>query len=95
MTTAVPRAGLYPEETMTRITIDVPDEVAERVAEAAARDGVALEDLAGQVVVESFSPRRPLSIIGIGASGQTGGSVAEGHKEFRRTHFADKTACDV
>lgn len=80
---------------MTRITIEVPDDVAERVAEAAAREGVALEDLVGQAVVESFPPRPGLSIIGIGASGQTGASLAEGHKALRRAHFAGKTARDV
>lgn len=85
----------YPGEAMTRITIEVPDEVAARVAEAAAREGVALEDLAGRAVVESFPLRRRLSIIGIGGSGQSGGSVAESHRELRRAHFAGKTASDV
>jgi hypothetical protein len=80
---------------MTRLTIEVPDEVAERVAQAAAREGVAPEDLAGQAVIESFPPRRTLSFIGIGASGDDGGDIARRHKEIRRAHFAAKTASDV
>ncbi len=61
---------------MTRITIEVPDDVAERVAEAAAREGVALEALAGKVVVESFPPRRRLSFAAVGSS-KTGRHAAE------------------
>lgn len=80
---------------MTRITIEVPDDVAERVNAAAAELGVAPEALAGQVVVEQFPARRRLSFIGIGSSGQSGTSIAEQHKEARRAHFADKTASDV
>lgn len=89
------RWWFYAGEAMTRITIEVPDDVAERVNAAAAERGVAPEALAGQVVVESFPPRRKLSFIGIGSSGQPGPSVAERHKEIRREHFADKTASDV
>lgn len=80
---------------MTRITIEVPDEVAQRVAEAAAREGVALEALAGQVVVEQFPPRRKLGFVGIGASGEGGGDVARRHQEIIAEHFATKTASDV
>ena len=80
---------------MTRWTIELDDEVAERVAREAAERGVAPEALAGEVVTEHFPVPRKLSFIGIGASGQRGESVAERRKEIRRTHFADKTASDV
>lgn len=80
---------------MTRITIELADEVAERVSNAAAARGVAPEELAGEVLAEQFPPRRNLGFIGIGSSAQSGGSIAEGHKQLRRDHFADKTASDV
>jgi hypothetical protein len=57
---------------MTRITIEVPDDVAERVNAAAAERGVPTEQLAGEAVVEKFPPRRRLSFIGLGHSAQTG-----------------------
>ena len=78
---------------MTRLTIEVPDDVAERVAEAAAERGVASEELVGQVVAESFPARRRLSFIGMGRSGRS--DTAERHQEIIREAFADKTAADV
>lgn len=78
---------------MTRLTIEVPDEVAERVADAAAQRGVAPEQLVGQMVTEQFPARRRLSFIGIGRSGNT--DTAERHKDIIRETFADKTASDV
>lgn len=80
---------------MTKLTIEVPDDVAQRVADAAADRGLAPEALAGEVVAERFPPRRKLGFIGIGSSGQRGESVADRHKEVRRAHFADKTASDA
>lgn len=53
---------------MTRITIEVPDDVAERVNAAAAEQGVAPEALAGQVVVEQFPARRQLGFVALGSS---------------------------
>jgi hypothetical protein len=53
---------------MTRITIEVPDDVAERVNAAAAEAGVAPEALAGQVVVEQFPARRRLGFVALGSS---------------------------
>lgn len=78
---------------MTRLTIEVPDDVAERVADAAAQQGVAPEQLVGRVVSEQFPPRRRLSFIGIGRSGRT--DTAERHKEIIRETFGDKAADDV
>lgn len=80
---------------MTKLTIEVPDDVAKRVADAAAERGVAPEALAGEVLVERFPVRPTLGFIGIGSSGQHGESVAEHHDEIRRAHFAEKTAGDV
>jgi predicted transcriptional regulator len=53
---------------MTRITIEVPDEVAERVNAAAAEQGIAPEALAGRAVEQQFPPRRKLSFAAIGSS---------------------------
>jgi methionyl-tRNA synthetase len=78
---------------MTRLTIEVPDDVAARVADAAAQRGVAPEQLVGQMVSEQFPSRRRLSFISIGRSGRT--DTAERHKEIIREAFADKTADDV
>lgn len=80
---------------MTRITIEVPDDVAERVNAAAAERGVAPEQLAGQAVAEQFPARRRLGFIGIGDSGDNGGDIGRRHHEIIRDAFADKTARDV
>ena len=80
---------------MTKLTIEVPDDVAQRVADAAAERGVAPEKLAGEVLAEQFPAHRGPSFIGIGASGQRGESVAEQHKEIRQDSFADTSAGDV
>ncbi len=76
-----------------RFTIEVPDDVAERVAGAAAERGVAAEELASQVLAEQFPARRRLSFIGMGHSGHT--DTASRHKELRREAFSNKTARDV
>jgi hypothetical protein len=46
---------------MTRITIEVPDDVA-------AREGVAPESLASKIVTESVPARRRLGFVGLGRS---------------------------
>jgi hypothetical protein len=53
---------------MTRITIEVPDDVAERIAAAAAERGVAAEELVGEMAVEQFPPRRKLGFASLGRS---------------------------
>ena len=55
---------------MTRLTIEVPDDVAVRVANEAAQRGLAPEMLVGQVVTKTFSPGRKLGFIGLGHSGR-------------------------
>jgi hypothetical protein len=56
---------------VTQVHLELPPEVSERVADEAARRGVAPEDLIVEVVAERFSPPRPLGIIGLGASGRS------------------------
>jgi predicted transcriptional regulator len=79
---------------MTTITIELPDDLADRVSNAATERGVAPEQLARDALAEQFPPPRHLSIIGIGASGAAE-PIAEQHKEIRRGQFSDKTAPDV
>lgn len=61
---------------MTKLTIEAPDEVGQRVADAAAERGVAPEQLAGQVVAEQFGARRRhLAFAAVGASGSPRGAA--------------------
>lgn len=53
---------------MTKLTIEVPDDVAKRVADAAAERGVAPEALAGEVLAEQFPARRKLGFVSLGRS---------------------------
>jgi hypothetical protein len=53
---------------MTRLTVEIPDEVAARVAAVAAERGIAPEDLAGQILAESFSGSRRLGFVALGRS---------------------------
>lgn len=78
---------------MTKLTIEVPDDVAERMRAAAAERGVATETVAGEVLVEQFPPRRKLGFIGLGHSGNTDTSrrVKELRKELADQKFAEMT----
>lgn len=61
---------------MTKLTIEVPDEVAQRVADAAAQRGLAPEEVAGEAVAEKFSiHRRHLAFAGVGASRSSRGAA--------------------
>jgi predicted transcriptional regulator len=51
---------------MTKLSVEVPDDVAQRVAAAAAERGVAPEAMAAQVLAQSFPARRRLGFIGMG-----------------------------
>lgn len=53
---------------MTRWTIEVDDDVAKRVADAATERGVAPEAVAAEAVTEKFPPRRKLSFASLGRS---------------------------
>lgn len=67
---------------MTKLTIEVSDDVAQRVADAAAAQGVAPEQLAGEAVSEKFPPRRKLGFVGLGHSGRS--DLSGRVKELRR-----------
>ena len=63
-------------ETVTRITIEVPDDVAERMKAAAAERGVATEQLLGEVAAEQFpARRRRLAFAAVGASRSSRGAA--------------------
>lgn len=53
---------------MTRWTIEVDDDVAKRVVDAAAERGIAPEELACQVLAERFPARRTLGFVSLGRS---------------------------
>ena len=68
---------------MTRLTIEVPDEVAQRVVGGCRGErGVAPEALVAEAVTERFPPRRQLGFIGLGHSGE--GDLSGRVKELRR-----------
>lgn len=69
-----PRPGLTLER-MTRITIEVADDVAERLHAAAAGRGVATEQLLSEVAAAQFPPRRRLAFAAVGPSGSTRGAA--------------------
>ncbi|MGH9154502.1 MAG: hypothetical protein ACRD1K_01290 [Acidimicrobiales bacterium] len=75
---------------MTRLTIDLEDEIAQRVADAAASRGVAPETVAAETVSERFAARHPLSFVGIGHSGR--GDLSRRVKELRQQAFLNKSA---
>lgn len=75
---------------VTRLTIEVDDKVAQRVAEAAAERGVPPEQLAGEVVAERFPPRRKLGFVGLGRSGR--GDLSSRVKELRAEVAKEKLA---
>lgn len=65
---------------MAKLTVELDDEVAKRVLDAAAERGVAPEAVAAEAVSERFPPRRRLSFIGMGRSGHT--DTARRHDEI-------------
>lgn len=75
---------------MTRWTIEIDDEVAKRVAAAAADRGVAPEQLAGEAVTEKFAPRRRFAFVGMGHSGRE--DLSAHMRELRAELAAEKTA---
>lgn len=61
---------------MTKLTIEVDEDVAKRLAEAAADRGVAPETVASEAVTEKFPPRRKLGFVSLGRS-RSGRRAAE------------------
>lgn len=70
------------------MTVDLPEELAARLAELAAQRGVTPETLIVEAI-EAHLPKPP-SFIGIGASGR--GDLSERHKEIRRELIAERRA---
>ncbi|MCA1695165.1 MAG: ribbon-helix-helix domain-containing protein, partial [Actinobacteria bacterium] len=68
---------------MTRMTLELPDDLADRIETAAAERGLAPAQLAREAIAKEFALRRPLTFVGIGSSGHGEGS-AERHKDVRR-----------
>ena len=58
----------YTGGAMTKLTIELDEGVAKRVAELAADRGVAPETLAAEAVAEKFPPRRKLGFVSLGRS---------------------------
>lgn len=78
---------------MTKLSVEVPDDVAQRVAVAAAERGVAPEAMAAEVLAQSFPARRRLGFIGIGRSAHD--DTSERHKEVIAEAFAHKSSNEV
>jgi len=76
---------------MAKLTIELEDEVAKRVADEAADRGVAPEELAGEILAAKFSARRHLSFAGAGASGAARG--AANADELLADGFGHDSAC--
>lgn len=74
-------------------TIEIPDDVAERVAAVAAERGVAPEQLFSEVGAEQFPAKRKLGFVSLGRSGHT--DTARRHEEIIREAFSGKTARDA
>ncbi len=78
---------------MTKLSVEVPDDVAQRVAAAAAQRGAAPEALAGEVLAQSLPVQRRLGFIGIGRSGHD--DTSERHEEIIAEAFAFKSSNEV
>lgn len=77
-------------EAMTRLTIEVPDDVAARLVAVAVERGVTSEQLAAEVVVEAFAAGRRLSFAGIGRSST--GRTAQEAEDMLRDGFAQEAS---
>ena len=76
---------------MTKWTIEIDDEVAQRVAENAADRGVAPEEVAAEAVTEKFLPaRRRFGFVGMGHSGRN--DLSSRMTELRSELAAEKLA---
>jgi plasmid stability protein len=73
------------------ITVELPDDLAERLAAAAAAHGTTAERLAVEVIEARFPAPRRLSLVRIAASG-TKGPTGRRHRELLRDNFADRSA---
>lgn len=69
----------------TKLTVEVEDDLAERVAAAATERGVAPEALAAEILAEQFPPRRRLGFVSLGRS--TSGRRAREDEEMLAEGF--------
>ncbi|HEX6754966.1 MAG TPA: hypothetical protein VF109_03370 [Mycobacteriales bacterium] len=76
------------------VTVELPDELADRLATAAAGRGETLEQLAVETLEATFPPRPGVSFIGIGASGE---KVPTGrrHRELLRESARSRSPRDA
>jgi hypothetical protein len=79
--------------TMT-VTVELPDELGERLAVAAAATGTTPEQLALEAIEARFPQSPGVSFIGVGAS-RTGQRAGRDHRALVREAFTDRTARDV
>lgn len=90
------RAGSVPTLAAVTVTVDLDDNTLDALRAEAQRRGVPVDVVVTESVREHLAaatPRRQLTFVGIGASGQTDG--AERHREIIDETYADKTAQDV
>lgn len=84
---------------VTRWTIEVDDEVAERVTGAAAERGVAPEQVAAELLTSAALTglwgRRRFGFVGLGDSGPGGGDIGRRHREAIAESVASRSARDV
>jgi hypothetical protein len=71
--------------------LELPDDLAERLAAAAAAHGTTVERLAVEVIEARFPAQNSLSFIGIGASG-TKEPTGRLHHEVLREAFRERSA---
>ena len=69
------------------ITVEIPDELAARLSQAAADRGTTVERLAVEWLGDKASSRRRLGFVGVGASG-TKGPTGRRHRELVREAYA-------
>jgi hypothetical protein len=89
------------------ITVHLPDPLAGQLTAVAARRGVAVDQVAAELVAAGLAhdtttqdlapaaPARRLAFAGIGSSGPGGGDIARRHRQVLAEAFAGKTARDV
>ena len=75
-------------------TVELPDELADRLATAAASRGETLEQLAVETLEATFPARQAVSFIGIGASGEKG-PTGRRHRELLGDSARSRPARDA
>jgi hypothetical protein len=75
------------------VSVELPDELAERISMAAATRGMTLEQLAVEVLASRYS-RPTISFIGVGASGGQQ-PPARDHRQIIRDAVGDRRARDL